>query len=310
MNWQLFLLRSTFALALASTLVGCQTAYVNHTEATPRSHLSVEPYPHNPPDQDQYLAFKAKADWLDGYIRVRFPENVNSSLGLHFLDNLEPHRPRISKVALPVWQTNATTGELSYAVKTLEGIDFSGAVRVEGEVIHMTFTIANRTGRPQDVTSQVCFDMSQAEGLNEQNTLAHTFTWMNGDYRSLATTTSPLAREKYSRLGYNWLLLLFNEQPDDPMRKIEQECPWWIVDQKPDLPLLVRETADRKHLVAISWGRSAVRRLMTNTHIPCLHTDPLECTALPDGESRTWHGRIFMLENDPQKLLQAFHSLE
>jgi hypothetical protein len=36
--------------------------------------VSIEPHPHNPPDQNQYLAFMAKAPWLDGYIRVRFPE--------------------------------------------------------------------------------------------------------------------------------------------------------------------------------------------------------------------------------------------
>jgi hypothetical protein len=293
-------------LAVLPALVGCRTPGSAPCSPPAVGRISIEPYPHNPPDRDQFLAFKAKADWLNGYIRVRFPENVNSSLGLHFLDNLEPQRPRVSDVHLPVWQTNPATGELSYAVKTREGIDFSGSVRAEGEVIYMTFTIANRTGHPQDVTSQVCFDMSPASGLNEQNTLAHTCTWIDGQYHSLATTTSPRAAEKFARLGYNWLLMLYNEQPDDPMRKIEHECSWWIVDQKPDLPLLARETADRKHLVAISWGHDSVRRLMTNTHIPCLHTDPLECSKLPNGESRTWHGRIFMLENDPQKLLRLY----
>lgn len=174
----------------------------------------------------------------------------------------------------------------------------------------MTFSITNHTGTTQDVTSQVCFDMSQAAGLNEQATLDRTYTWMDGEYRSLASTTSPCAAAKFARLNYYWLLMLYNEQPNDPMRKIENECPWWIADQKPDLPLLVRETADRRHLVAISWGKTSVRRLMTNTHIPCLHTDPLECSNLPNGEGRTWHGRIFMLENDPQKLLRLYRAEE
>jgi hypothetical protein len=297
-----FTIPGAIALAL---LTGCRTAAPVNPTVSP---VTIEPHPHNPPDQNQYLAFKAKAPWLDGYIRVRFPENVNSTLGLHFLDNLEPQRPRVSDVRLPDWQTDPATGALSYAVRTREGIDFSGRVHVEGQVIHMEFTIANQTGQPQDVTSQVCFDMSPAQGLNEQSTLEHTYTWMDGQYRSLATTTSPRAAEKFARLNYNWLLMLYNEQPNDPMRRIEHECLWWIVDQKPDLPVLVRETADRKHLVAISWGRQSVRRLMTNTHIPCLHTDPLECASLPNGESRTWHGRIFMLENDPQKLLALLNA--
>lgn len=291
-------------MVLVAACGGCRTA------GHPPAHISIEPYPHNPPDQNQYLAFKANASWLDGYIRVRFPENVNSSLGMHFLDNLEPSRPRVSKVELPDWKTDPATGDLSYEVKTREGIDFSGRVHSEGEIIYMTFTVANHSGHPQDITSQVCFDMSQATGLNEQSTLDRTHTWIDGEYRSLATTTSPRAATKFARLHYNWLLMLYNEQPNDPMRPIEDQCAWWIVDQKPDFPLLARETADRKHLVAISWGKNSVRRLMTNTHIPCLHTDPLECKNLANGESHTWHGRIFILENDPQKLLRLYHAEE
>lgn len=152
--------------------------------------VSIEPHPHNPPDQNQYLAFMAKAPWLDGYIRVRFPENINSKLGLHFLDNLQPELPRVSKVALPEWQTDPGTGALFYQVKTAEGIGFAGRVRVEGEVIHMEYTVTNGTKEVQDLTSQVCFDMAPAKGLNERITLDHTFTWIGGEYRSLATTTS------------------------------------------------------------------------------------------------------------------------
>jgi hypothetical protein len=269
--------------------------------------VTIEPHPHNPPDQNQYLAFMAKAPWLDGYIRVRFPENINSKFGLHFLDNLQPELPRVSKVALPEWQTDPGTGALFYQVKTAEGIGFAGRVRVEGEVIHMEYTVTNGTKEVQDLTSQVCFDMAPAKGLNERITLDHTFTWIGGEYRSLETTTSPKREAKFAKNGFNWLLMLYNEQPDDPMRKIEDECFWWIADQKPDLPLMVRETADRKHLVAITWESSTVRRLMTNTNIPCLHADPLECKNLPPGESRTWRGRIFMMENDPAKLLEAFN---
>lgn len=277
------------------------------SKSTP-SGISLEPFPRNPPDQNQYLAFKIKADWLIGYIRVRFPENINSKMGLHFLDILDPAQPCVSEVNLPVWTTNLATGELSYEVRIREGIDFCGRVHVEGEVIHMTFTVANRTGETQDITSQVCCDLSQAIGLNESATLDHTFTWIDGKYQCLANTTSPHALAKFKRLNYNWLLMLYDEQPDDPMRKIEEACPWWIVDQKPDYPILVRDTLDRKHLVAISWGKSTVRRLMTNTNIPCLHTDPLECTNLLNGQSHTWKGRIFMLENNPRKLLHLFTS--
>ena len=268
--------------------------------------VSIEPHPHNPPDQNQYLAFMAKAPWLDGHIRVRFPENIYSNLGLHFLDNLQPELPRVSKVELPQWQTDPQTGALFYQVKTAEGIGFAGRVWVEGEVIHMQYTVTNGTKQAQDLNSQVCFDMSPAKGLNQRITLDHTFTWIGGEYRCLNRSTSPKREAKFARNGYNWLLMLYNEQPNDPMRKIEDECLWWIVDQKPDLPLIVRETADRKHLVAITWEPSTVRRLMTNTNIPCLHADPLECKNLPPGESRSWRGRIFMMANDPGKLLDAF----
>jgi len=97
-----------FVVTVVAACVGCRTS----TQSP--AHVSIEPYPHNPPDQNQYLAFKAKASWLDGYLRVRFPENVNSTLGMHFLDNLEPSRPRVSDVHLPDWKTDPATGDLSY----------------------------------------------------------------------------------------------------------------------------------------------------------------------------------------------------
>ena len=303
-----FLSLSLLGLTALVVCVGCRTTDLTPASTGRPAPVRIAPYPHNPPDQNQYLAFKAIADWLDGYLMVRFPENINSSLGLHFLDNLEPHLPRVSQVRLPDWQTDPATGALFYEVQTREGIDFGGRVQVTGEVVHMTFSVTNRTGKTQNINSQVCLDLSRAQDLNERITLDHTFAWMNGQYRSLANTTSERAAEKFATLNYNWVLLLYNEQPNDPMRRIENECPWWIVDQKPDHPLLVRETADRKHLIAISWGKSSVRRLMTNSNIPCLHTDPLECANLPDGQSFTWHGRIFMLENDPATLLRLYQS--
>jgi hypothetical protein len=270
--------------------------------------IRIEPHPRNPPDQNQYIAFNIHASWLDGYIRVRFPENVNSSLGLHFLDNLEPARKRVSTVTPPEWKTDPKDGSIFYQVDTAEGVGFSGRARVEGEVIHMNFTISNHSGRPLDLTSQVCFDMSPAAALNRRGVLETTHTWIDGSYRSLSTATSPNAAAKFKSLGYNWVLMLYNERPDDPMRRIEPDCAWWILDQKPDHPLLARETRDGSHLVAISWGEGSVRRLMSNTSIPCLHADPLEVSGLPDGRSRTWCGRIFMTRNQPAELLRIYQA--
>lgn len=268
--------------------------------------LRIEPVGEQPEGEPRFIAFKVMADWLDGHIRVRFPENIYSDLGLHFLDNVAPGMKRVSEVKVPTWQTDPATGALFYAVRTDEGIHFRGRVEAGEAGIDMAFTVENRTGKATGIDSQVCFDLSPSPSFNRRVILDTTYAWIDGKYRSLNTTTSPKRETKFAKIGYNWLLLLYDEQPDDPMRRIEDECPWWIVDQEPDLPLIVRETADGKHLLAVTWEGDHVRRLMTNSNIPCLHADPLSCATLADGESYTWKGRIFLMANDPERLLHLY----
>lgn len=270
-----------------------------------KPNLSITPIPKAPSTENQYIGFKLRASWMDGYIRVRFPEDVNSSLGRHFLDNLAPELERVSEVKVPDWHIDEKTGRISYEVKTDEGIHFSGSAYVEGNAVHMQFRVSNETGQKQDLNNQVCLDMSPSKDFNQRNKIDSTYACFDHNHGTFDKLTCGHAEEKYERVGYHWILMLHGKGPHYET-KLEDECPWWIVDQRADHPLIWRESQDREHLVAITWEGDTVRRLMTNTNIPCLHSDPLACAQLPHGKEAVWHGRIFLMENNVEKLLSEY----
>ena len=269
------------------------------------SNISITPIPKAPASENQYIGFKLTASWMDGYIRVRFPEDVNSSLGRHFLDNVAPELERVSNVEVPDWHIDQETGRISYEVRTEEGIHFGGLAYVEGNTVHMQFRVLNQTGQPQDLSNQVCLDMSPTKDFNRRNTIESTFACFDHDHGAFDKLTCSHGQEKYHKTGYHWILMLHGKGPHYET-ELEEECPWWIVDQKADLPLIWRESQDRDHLVAITWEGDTVRRLMTNTNIPCLHSDPLAHAKLLNGKEGVWRGRIILMENDVEKLLSEY----
>jgi len=292
-------------LAVATVLWTCAHAQARAADAKPGAGVRIEPIPPAPPNQDQYIGFKLMVPWIEGYVRVRFPENIYSPMGTHFLDNLAPGIERVSDVKVPAWKVDETTGALSYAVETKEGIHFSGKAWVEGDVVHLEYRNRNTSGQPQDLGSQICYDLSTAPNLGEKVTLDYTYAWFDGAYQSLNETTSPVRDEKFAKNGYNWVIMLYKEDPETSLFAAQDQYPWWVVDQRADYPIIARETPDKKHLFALTWDHT-VRRLMTNTNIPCLHTDTLHVENLPDGGEKVWKGRVYLMENDPERLLERW----
>lgn len=264
--------------------------------------IRIAPIPPAPPNHNQYIGFQLSAPWMEGHIRIRFPENIYTRMGTHFLDNLAPEVTRVSEVRVPVWEVDEKTGAISYGIETAEGIHFAGKAWVEGDVVHMEYRNRNTTGEPQTIGSQICFDMAPSPTFGERVTLDYTHAWFDGKYQSLNKTTSPKAAAKFEKNGYNWVLLLYKGDPQTELREGEDQFPWWIVDQMADYPIITRHTPDGKHLVALTWDHT-VQRLMTNTNIPCLHTDTLHVEDLPDGAEKVWRGRVYAMEADPEKLL-------
>ena len=48
---------------------------------------------------------------------------------------------------------------------------------------------------------------------------------------------------------------------------------WWLINQYSDEDIIVRESRDKKHLVAASWPGN-VDFLVYNSNIPCIHCGP------------------------------------
>lgn len=286
-------------VAAAMCLLGCQWDVA-------RPSIAIKPIASAPAGQNQYIGFNLCAEGMAGFVRVRFPENVNSSQGVHFLDNVQPEVKRVSEVRVPDWQTDPRTGGLSYVVQTAEGIDFSGSAVVVGSAVEMTFAVTNRTDRPRDITAQVCVDLSPCEAFNMTQTAADIFAVYQGQPISFGQLTGEAAAEKQAATGYPWILMLTGNGPHQYLYQLQQECPWWIADQRADLPLIWRQSQDGQHLIAVAWGEDTVHRLMTNTSIPCLHADPLEVKQLEAGKKAVWKGRIFLMKNDPKELLDCF----
>jgi hypothetical protein len=217
------------------------------------------------------------------------------------LDNLQPEVPRVSPVEYPEWEADPETGGITYKVVTREGLEFGGTAWVAGDRVEMALKVRNGTGETQEINAQVCIDLEPAGPFSRQDTLDTTYAWLDGRYQCLADTT-PFREDKRSTFGARWVLALMKGYDGNDLRAIENDMPWWIVDQTADHPAIVRVTPDRRHLLALTWDHE-VRRLMSNTRIPCLHVDPLWASRVADGETVVWRGRLYLTDNDPENLL-------
>lgn len=257
--------------------------------------IRVSPIPPQPAGQNQYMGVEVRTPWLDGYVRVRFPENVMSRRGTHFLDNVQPEVPRVSTVSAPEWRL--IRGRLSYRIQTPEGPGWSGQIWLGRDgAVEMEFAMGNASDTPDDLYAQICIDLSACPTLGPSQDVTRTFAWLKGEWQPLSKVT-PWKAEK---AGYPWILVMNASRGREFNRSIEEQFPWWIADQTQEHDLIARTTRDEKWLVAVTLDRTA-QYVMTNSAIPCLHSDPLR-THAPAQKGRVWRGRLYFAENDPPTL--------
>ncbi len=270
------------------------------------SSVSLRGLPPPPTGQTGLLGFEIRVPWMDGCIEMRFPETLNSSQGLHFIDHSRPDMPPLSLLdPYPVWHQNPQTGAVSYAAKTKEGVEFSGVALPDGETVRMEFRVKNGTGKPMSkVSSQMCLVLNKAPVFAKTLDLAPCYTWLKGKFTSLAETT-PTPQEKGRK---PWILLLTNGFAAQYKGLREWPDGWWVVDQTADRNLIARVSEDKKHLVAIAWDETD-SQLMTNTMIPCLHAGPIRSASIRPDEEAVWLGSIYLMRNDPELLL-SHHELD
>jgi hypothetical protein len=247
------------------------------------------------------LGFEIRAPWMDGCLQMRMPETLNSSLGLHFIDHDRADmRPLSPLKQWPVWRQNRMDGAWTYVVRLPEGVEFAGKVTPYADSVRLEFRVRNRTKQTlQNVSNQMCLVMTPSRDFGARNTLDRIWTLVNGQPFSLNQTT-PSARDK----GRDpWILMLTRYGSKAYPGPRDYPDGWWVVDQVADLPVIARTSTDTKHLLAITWDGDPMY-LMTNTRIPCLHAGPTNAVTLEPGKAYTWRGTIWLMPNEPERLLK------
>ena len=252
-----------------------------------------------PPEVGKFgqLAFEMRARWMKKPIRLRLPETLRSSLGLHFIDHDRKDMPPLSMLEkLPRWKADRRTGEISYECTTTEGITFGGRVRPYEDEVYVEFRARNDTKKVvRNVHIQLCLSMSGSEQFGKTNDLSPELAWIDGKFTSLAETTP--TPEQMGKAP--WIHLATKAAPRHRGYKHPKGI-WWFVDQLADVPLIARRSADEKHLLAICF--EGAQAIMTNTRIPCLHSASPRVDRLGPGEEAVWRGKIYLMADDPAAL--------
>ena len=77
----------------------------------------------------------------------------------------------------------------------------------------------------------------------------------------------------------------------------------WVIDQIADDDNLMGATStDTTHLIAYTWDQPP-QALMTNCGFPCLHTGTSASPELQPGDVHIWHGKVYLMRNDPEALV-------
>ena len=262
--------------------------------------LELEGLPPPEPGRPGVLGFRVRAPWMRGWIEQRFPETIHSSLGLHFIDHRRPDMPPLSMLEpFPAWDRDEDTGEISYSHKDRTGLVFSGLARPYEDQVVLEYRIRNETsGKLHNISAQMCTNLGPSPNFDPKEDVTRTFTWVDGQWTSLADTTPNLARTG----RHPWILM--QVRGTDYRGPRENPDGWWVADQIADHGIVVRVTRDGEHLAAVHWDSAPM--LMSNSRIPCLHAGPAGGVSLDPGQEVVWRGTIYLMKNDPDQLLRRY----
>ncbi len=267
-----------------------------------RPRLELEGLAAPEPGRLGVLGFRVQAPWMRGSIEQRFPETIHSSLGLHFIDHRRIDMPPLSMLApFPTWEKDEANGEISYAHKDTSGLVFRGRARPYEDEVVLEFRIRNETGEKlHNISVQMCTNLGSSPDFNPKEDMTRTFTWVDGQWTSLAHTTPDLAGTG----RHPWILM--RVRGTDYRGPRENPDGWWVADQIADHGIAARVTRDGTRLAAVHWDSATM--VMSNSRIPCLHAGPAGGVSLEPGQELVWRGTIYLMENDPDQLLRRLHA--
>jgi hypothetical protein len=257
-----------------------------------------------------HIGFKIAASWMDGTIEMRFPETLDSEEGMHFIDhNRADMQPLYKMNQFPDWKIDKTTGEISYSYTTPDGIEFGGIVNSTTEEVHIEFFIKNHSDKYlRKISPQICLALDKSNDFNRLRVTSDVFIWSEGECISLDRTT-PAVAEK----GRDPLLIIARKgfSNIEAAGKIKVEKPgsdidsWWLLNETSDEDIILRESTDKKHLVAVAWpGETSF--LIYNSLNPCIHAGPSIRYTINPRRKRHWYGTIYLIQNDKNELIKRY----
>ncbi len=255
------------------------------------------------PGQDLFrLGIRVRAPWMTEGVELRFPEVLQSSLGMHVLDHFSPNHQPVSELdPLPEWQVE-TNGGLSYTYTTREGLEFSARATPSSDEVSLEFTVVNHSTQTLGFVEQnCCLNLGASPEFNSPGNLERLLAVYGGKLQNLSGTTP--TPETMGRTP--WMLFL-THSGKDVFEGPAVSPTWWRVDQVADENLMAAESIDGKYLIGYAWDVEGLH-MMTNGGNPCLHTGPGRSPALDPGQSHTWRGKLYLLSNDPDALLSRYH---
>ncbi|MCL5271334.1 MAG: hypothetical protein M1457_12470 [bacterium] len=257
-----------------------------------------------PPGQFGHLSFRIMARGMQGYLELRCPETLRSSLGLHFIDHHRADMPVLSPIDFPTWRKNGATGAVSYTARTREGVVSAARAIPAADGVAVEYRVRNETGKAiNNVAHQMCFVLTKAPQYGKKNDLTNIYTWIGGAFTSLSRTTPTPAQKG----RHPWVMVPTARNAAKITGPRENPDGWWMVDQMADEGIIARVSEDGRNLVAIAWDDDPWQ-VMSNTAIPCLHAGPTVGVTvnLAPGAEHTWRGKIYLLPNDPAALREHY----
>ncbi len=279
------------------------------TSATGEEIIKLIPL-HHIKGKMEHIGFQMKATWMDGTIELRFPETLDSEKGMHFIDHYRADMLPLSEMeTYPEWNVNESTGEISYSYTTKEGIEFGGIVNSTDDEVHIEFFVKNHTSEPvRKISPQICLALDNSNDFNQLSVTSDVFIWSGGKYLSLDKTTPTVAEKGrdpllvIAREGFTEIEAVGKTKIDKPGSDIGT---WWLVNETSDEDIIVRESRDKKHLVAISWpGDTSF--LIYNSLNPCIHAGPSIQFTIDPYRERHWYGTIYLIQNNPDQLFERY----
>jgi hypothetical protein len=256
------------------------------------------------------IGFRINTGWMNGYLELRFPETLDCSEGMYFIDHYRPDMVPFSKVKkFPDWKTDKTTGAISYSYITDEGLEFGGMAAPCGDEVRMEFYANNKTGkRIVDMSPQICLLLKNSTDFDELKKLSDVFIYTDNGWMSLdKSTPSPADKGRVPMLvigkrGFSNIQAVGKTKIPAPGGDIGD---WWIINEESDEDIVYRSSKDGKHLAAISWPGD-VSFLIYNSMNPCIHAGPSIQFTVEPGMERHWYGTIYLTSNNPDDLLKRY----